>query len=125
MGAEVLAFADGFDYGYLLRHDLQRIVRNDIPLAMLTNSDSLFKTIVKSTTTTEKRLMIDIEAARKAHSKQEISDVGWIRSEDNPAHGLTKPTPCPALEKLLDTGRADRPVQQWVVRTPLRRSPQH
>lgn len=92
LGAEVLAFADGFDYVYLMRHDLQRILGHH-PLAMLTDSESLFKCIVKSTTTTEKRLMIDIEAAREAYCKQEISDIGWIRYEDNPADGLTKPAP--------------------------------
>lgn len=76
MGAEVLAFADGFDYAYFLRHDLNRISGQNQPLAMLTDSDNLFKTIVKSTTTTEKRLLIDIEAATDAYSRQEISDVG-------------------------------------------------
>lgn len=89
MGAEVLAFADGFDYGYLLQHVVQRMIGSAIPLKMFTDSDSLFKTIVQSTTTTERRLMIDIEAAREAYGRQEISDVGWIRSEDNPADGLT------------------------------------
>lgn len=121
LGAEVLAFADGFDYAYLLRHDLQRILAQHLPLAMLTDSESLFKSIVKSTTTTEKRLMIDLEAARQSYGTQKISDVGWIRSEDNPADGLTKPAPCKALEKLLETGRVDDPVQQWIVSTPLRK----
>lgn len=120
LGAEVLAFAGGFDYAYLLRHDLQRIFTRDHPLAKLTDSESLFKSIVKSTTTIEKRLMIDFEAARQSYGTQEISDVGWIRSEDNPADGLTKPAPCKALEQLLDTGFVDVPVHQWVVRTPLR-----
>lgn len=119
MGAEVLALADGFDYAYLMRHDLQRVLGHPVPLAMLTDSESLFKTIVKSTTTTEKRLMIDIQAAQEAYGKQEISDVGWIRSEDNPAD-RTKPAPRAALERLMDTGRLDLSVQQWVVRTPLR-----
>lgn len=123
MGAEVLAFADGFDYAYLLRHDLQSVIGHSLPLAILTDSESLFKTIVKSTTTTEKRLMIDIREAREAYGKQEISDVGWIRSEDNPADGLTKPAPCAALERLMDMGSLDTPVQQWVVRTPLRNRP--
>lgn len=125
LGAEVLAFADGFDYAYLLRHDLKRMLNKDIPLAMLTDSESLFKCIVKSTTTTEKRLMIDIEAGREAYGKQEISDIGWIRTDDNPADGLTKSVLCPSLERLLDTGFLDVPVQQWVVRTPLKEKNQH
>lgn len=47
MGAEVLAFADAFDYAYLLRHDLTRIMNTELSLAVLTDSDSLFKTITK------------------------------------------------------------------------------
>lgn len=63
-GAEVLAFADEFDYSYLLRYDMQNILNWPIPLAMLTDSESLLKTIVKSTAiTTEKLLMIDVSAA--------------------------------------------------------------
>ena len=119
MGAEVLAFADGFDFAFLLRHDLRGIMKQKLPLAMFTDSDSLFKTIVKSTTTTEKRLMIDVEAAREAYGRQDISDVGWIRSQDNPADGLTKRGRCEPLERFLDTGYLNVPVQQWIIRSPL------
>ena len=38
-----------------------------ILLSMFTDSESLFKVIGKSTTTTEKRLMIDVKAAREAY----------------------------------------------------------
>lgn len=107
MGTEVLAFADIFDFGYKIRHDLQRIVGQKLPLAMFMDRDSLFKTIVRSTTTTEIRLMIDLVTAREAYGIHEISSVGWIRSEDNPADHPTKPGPCTAIELPLDTGRID------------------
>lgn len=125
MGAEVLAFPDGFDYAYMLRYDLQRILGRTVPLAMLTDSESLFKTILKSTTTTEKRLMIDMQAAREAYGKKEISDVEWIRSEENSADKLTKSVPCSALEHVMDTGKVSTQVQQWVVRTRLPREQQN
>ena len=97
IGSKVLAFADGFEYAYKLKIVLERVIGKNLLLAMHTNSESLFKTIVKSTTTTEKRLMIDIQAARNAYAKQEIGDVGWIRTEENQADGLTKSKPCSAL----------------------------
>lgn len=43
LGAEVLAFADGFDYAYLLRPDLRRMLGLEIQLTMLTDSETLFK----------------------------------------------------------------------------------
>ncbi len=51
--------------------------------------------------------MIDIKGVREAYEAEEISNVGWVRSEDNPADGLTKRGRCGALEKFLDTGRPD------------------
>ena len=43
MGSEVLAFADGFDNSFLLKNDLERAVGKNLPLAMHTDSESLFK----------------------------------------------------------------------------------
>lgn len=79
---------------------------------MFNDSESLFKTILKSTTTTEKRLIIDVEAARESYARKDISEVGWIRSEENPGDGLTKKGTCEMLETFLDTGRRDAPIQQ-------------
>lgn len=60
---------------------------------MLTYSLSIFKVIVKSTITTEKRILIDIRAAREAYERWEICDVGWFLSEDNIADLMTKLSP--------------------------------
>ena len=117
MGGECYAFADGFDYGFTLRHDLQNILQRKIPLLLYTDSDSLFKVIVKNSTTTERRLMIDLQATREAYGNHEISDIGWVKSDDNPADALTKRHHCAALIKIMDTGRLDLEVLQWVVRT--------
>ena len=43
---------------------------------MSTDSEELFKVIVKSTTTTEKRPMIDVEAGREAYNEEQISEFG-------------------------------------------------
>ena len=115
MGGETYAFADGFDYAYLLRYDLEDIRDQTIPRTMFTDSESLFKVIVKSTTTTEKRLMIDIKAAREEYDASEISDVGWVSSDDNPADGFTKEKRCALLEKLLDSERLDVVAKQWII----------
>ena len=86
---------------------------------MCTESESLFKTIVKSTTTTERRLMIIIEATRTAHGRQDISDVGLIRTDDTPADGLTKAVHSLDFERQLGSGLVEFPVKQRAARTPI------
>ena len=80
---------------------------------------SLFEVIVNASTTTEKRLMIDIRAAREAYEKHEIEHLGWVKSERNIADGLTKLGRCNALKELLNTGRIDTSSDKWVERTKL------
>lgn len=81
MGVESYSFADGFEYSYLLRYHLERMVGKSIPFRMFTDSQSLFEIIVKSSTTTEKSLTIDAKDAREAYDAREISDIGWVPSE--------------------------------------------
>lgn len=84
LGGKNFAFTDAFDHGYTLKFDLERILRRKVPLLMYTDSDSLFKIIVRNSMITERTLMIDPETTCEAYSRNEISDIGWIRSNDNP-----------------------------------------
>lgn len=54
-----MAFAeDGFDVGYLLKHDLKNILMQQIPSSMNTDNLSLFDVLTKATCITEKGLLI-------------------------------------------------------------------
>ena len=90
LSGETIAFADAFDSSFTLRHDLQNIIGKEIRLTMLADSLSLFRVIVNSSVTTEKRLMIDIRAARESNEKSEFEFLGWIKSQTNLADGFTK-----------------------------------
>ncbi|CDF36780.1 unnamed protein product [Chondrus crispus] len=90
MGGEIFALADGFDRAFMLGHDLERMYDRKIPLYVLTDSKQVFDTITKASKTTERRLLIDIAAARQAYNRQEISNIGLVASEDMVADGLTK-----------------------------------
>ncbi|CDF33317.1 unnamed protein product [Chondrus crispus] len=122
LGGEVYAFTEGFDCAFVLRHDLQKLYGRTIPLQMRTDSKQMFDVIMKASHTSERRLMIDIAAAREAYNENEISNVGLVRSEHNVADGLTKPKYCKALESLLRTGKDENPVEQWIIRAPSRSS---
>jgi hypothetical protein len=112
---ETLAFAETFDAAFILRHDLSRMLGQHIPVLMLTDSESLFKTLTRARYTTERRLLVDIAAARQAYQSREISNIGLIRSEDNAADGLTKLGPNKALYRLLSSSQIHHTVRQWVV----------
>ena len=66
IAAETLAFVESYDNAYLILHDLERMLGREVPLILLTDCKLLFDTITSSRYTTEKRLMIDIAAAREA-----------------------------------------------------------
>ena len=83
---------------------------------MFTDSHSLFDVMVKSSTTAEHRLMIDIKDVRDAYEQMKISNVGFVHSHNNLADALTKERPCDALNRILTTGLIDLDVEEWVVR---------
>jgi hypothetical protein len=60
--------------------------------------------------------MLDIACAQDAWTKQDISDIGFIRSAENIADGLTKQMKQASLLKVLDTGQLNVKVEQWIVR---------
>lgn len=116
MAGEVYAFSTAFDEAFVLRYDLEQLYCRHVPLSLFTDSKQLFDVMTKASHPTEKRLMIDIAAARQAYNRHEISNVGLIASEHNPADPMTKTRGCPALETLLRSGVDHTPVVQWVIR---------
>jgi hypothetical protein len=90
MAGETLAFADGFDNAFLLRHELESMLGQPVPLIMFTESQALFNVVTRNKTTTERRLMVDVAAARQAYHSMIISNIGLIKPCYNPADELTK-----------------------------------
>ena len=116
MAVEVYAFADAFDAAFIVKNDFERIYDQHLPLVMLTDSKQTFDVITRASHTTEKRLIIDVAATREAYKRYETSNVGLVRSEQNPADVLTKPQVCGALDATLCMGMDVNPVEQWVTR---------
>lgn len=54
LGGAIYSFADAFDVAYMLRHSLERILGRNVILCMMTDSNSLFDTIVKNSFMTKK-----------------------------------------------------------------------
>ena len=115
MAGDVYFFGAAFDEAYMLRHDLEQLYGCHIPLTILSDSKQLFDVVTRGSHPTEKRLLIDVAAAREACNRREISNVGLVTSDNNIADSLTKVKPSGALELLLATGVDRTPVEQWVI----------
>lgn len=106
---------DCFNIACTIRPDMKDAFGYNIPNTVLTDSVSVFKEIVKSTTTTEKRLMIDFRVTCEVFENNEISNLGWIRPGENTADGLTKPGRYKALRKQIKTGFSTTKNEQLIT----------
>jgi transposase InsO family protein len=120
---ETLALSDAFDAAFTIRHDLQRAMKRDIPMILLTDSDALFKTLTRSRQTVEKRLMVDLAALREAYLGRDLANIGLMPSRENPADGLTKRVGNDALLRILRTGTISFTAVDWVIERDHRSSP--
>ena len=111
MAGEIYAFAKGFDCAYAINRTLERIYGQRVPIKMLTDLKQMFDVITKASQTTEKRLLIDIAATREAYNLHEISNVGLVLLGENIADGLIKIASFASLNKVMETGFDQSPVQ--------------
>ena len=111
-----MAFADAFDMAFAIRNDPSNMLSQKLPIVMLTDSLSLIDVVTKATLTTEKRLMIDIRVVKDSYHRNEIENIGFIRSEYNPADALTKVKPSSILEIIMSSSQLIHPVEQWIQR---------
>lgn len=96
----------------LMEQDLDRCV----PLHLLTDSKSLFDIISKGSRANEKRLMLDIYAARERYHANEISNIGFVRSEHNMADSLTNEHKQASLLAIMHFYSHSIEVEQWILR---------
>lgn len=69
LGAETLGMSSASDIGISLLHDITDMTGSKLELHILTDSETLFSVMIKSTTTSELRLMIDIRAAKQSFDR--------------------------------------------------------
>ena len=117
MAAELIAFSDLFDVSYTLSQELRLLHPTAaVPVHLFTDSKSLFDIISKGTRTSEKRLMLDIACAREGYRRKDIHNIGFVRSGDNVADGLTKSMQQATLRAVLKSGKLVVNPEQWIIR---------
>lgn len=85
MSSETMELADAADAAIMLQHELITIHGRTFSITLLNGTKSLFDLIAKGTSTTEKRLMVDLCSTREAYDTDLINYLGWIRREYIPA----------------------------------------
>lgn len=115
LAGETYAFSEGYDYGVSLRL-LMKAMHCDVPLYVLTDAKSIFDTITKSKRLREIRLMQEIADIRRAYRQNEITNIAWIRSEQNIADNLTRLRGNAILARTMETAFLRFTIQEWVYK---------
>ena len=71
-------------------HDLSTILSQPIPIEIFTDLKSIFDTVTKLTSVTEKRLLLDLSSLREANLSGQIKNLAHVLSQYNVADGHTK-----------------------------------
>lgn len=115
LAGEVYAFSMGYDYGMSLRM-VFRQMKVDLPLYIFTDAKSIFDTITASKRLRELRLMTDIADIRRAYKHNEITNVAWVRSQQNIADNFTRRNGNNILIQTMRTGKLDFTIEQWIYK---------
>ena len=120
LASELYAMSLGFDAATTIKATLDQILSKrrttPIPLTIFTDSKSLYDCLIKLGTTNEKRLMIDLMCLRQSYQRREITEVVWIKGEENAADAMTKEKCCNALKNMVDTNKLMTTTNGWVER---------
>lgn len=81
MGAELYGFTDAFDAVATLAIDIGNVFGQMISVRMFKDSKQFFDVMTRGKRPTEKRLAIDIVAAREAYHRFDIDRVGFVRGD--------------------------------------------
>lgn len=71
---------------------------------MFSDSKQVFDSATCGKRASERRLSIDIMAARDIYRNFEIACIGMVRGDINPADCLTKTTGNDSLRRIMETG---------------------
>lgn len=117
LAAELIAFADLFDQSFTLAAEMEKLLPSKkIPVTLLTDSKSLFDILTKGSRTSEKRLMLDVAAAREGYKRSDISNIGFVRSGKNIADAITKRMTTESLRSVFTKSEWSIRPDQWVIR---------
>lgn len=92
------------------------MLKNNLKIQVLNDSETLINVIIRNASTTEKRLMLDVKYANEAYNDVIIDGIIWIRRKLNMADAVTKSTILPECFESLDKSQLHYEIEQSVKR---------
>ncbi len=111
-----MAFADLLDDEFTIWSKIVHALGRAIPVHLLTDTKSLFEIISKGTRTSEKRIILDIHAAREAYQTRKIPNISFVRSNEKITDVLTKSKIQKSLLRMLTTDEHEVIGELWILR---------
>lgn len=111
LAGELYAFSMGYDYSMSLRMVFRQI-NVELPLYIFNDAKSIFDTITASERLRELRSMADTADIRRAYKHNEITNVAWVRSQQNIADNFTPRNGNNTLLQTMRTGKLDFTIEQ-------------
>ena len=116
LGAEIYAFSQCLDFVIALSHDSPTIVQRKVKTVTFTDSKSLFDTITKLRTVSEKRLLIEIVSIGESYTNADLSNVAHISSKHNIVNVFTESkAEKTILCTTMKTRKHSNPISQWIL----------
>ena len=91
---------------------------NSEKLHLFPSSKRLFDAISKGSSTNEKRVMLDVYAARQELNELDISNIVFVRSSHSIADKLTNSMSKEALGDIIGTEKLSIDVEQMIICKP-------
>lgn len=88
------------------------ILSKQVPVQLFTDRKSLFDIISKGSRTSEKRMTLEVASARQGFKDKTISNIGFVRSSNNIADGITKKMNQAVLRDVIESDRLDVQPEQ-------------
>lgn len=114
LAAGLYAPAHAYDYGFTLAYTINALLKRKVKTKLLTDSRTLFDSIIPLCSMTEKRPLMDIFGLREAYRNGDLPNLGWIRTHYNVSNALTKDQEQGALHDVLRDHKINTPVYQWI-----------
>ena len=116
MAGDIYAFLLAFDKWFVLLHELDCILQQKVPIRSYIDSKQVFDAITKSSSPTERRLMIDLHCGKESYNNFEIEHVALICSQQNIAYCMTKAISKHRLRELMKSNNDNVVVTKWIDR---------
>lgn len=103
MDGEVYDFMYALEMSFVIKKDMQALLGLELDIWMVNDSRQLLESVTRGNWNAERRLLIDITAARESYHNYEMSGIVLIRGEANQVEDHTKDSRNRNLRRMMQS----------------------